>query len=185
MKEWGTYTAVGLVLIYLYQVGSAPDQAVQAQQIQAIPGALVSNSITIDSSAFGINVRAALNASNGYLQNFTIRPGEVWSFNASVGNPDLLNLATIVHAGDGWCNLAARYAQVARSLGLDPVFQDHGLGDIGGGPENSVAIWNTGGVAGFDNGAQDLIIENTRSRSVHFAIQNAYDEQVQVVGWEE
>lgn len=65
-------------------------------------------------------------------------------------------------------NLAARYAQVARALGLTPIFEDHGVGDLGGGPENSVAIWNVGGQAGSAGDAQDLEITNTTGAAVTF-----------------
>ena len=49
-----------------------------------------------------------------------------------------------------------------------PRFHDHGVGDLGGGPENSVAIWNIGGQAGSVGGAQDLEITNTTGRIVTF-----------------
>lgn len=134
---------------------------------------MASNPIAAGSDAFGINIRAALNANNGALRHVTINPGATWSFNASVGNPNLLVLATIVHAGDGWCNLAARYAQVGRQAGLLPRFQDHEVGDLGGGPENSVAIWNVEGLPGTIDGRQDLELTNpTNQRIVLDAIEN-------------
>lgn len=143
----------------------------QMTERPAITEQVMSNPITVDDSSFGINVRAALTANDNALQNVTIQPGETWSFNASVGNPALLSLATIVHPGDGWCNLAARYAQVSRALGLTPQFEDHHAGDLGGGPENSVAIWNIGGEPGFEGGRQDLMITNTTNRIVRFQAQ--------------
>jgi hypothetical protein len=155
----------------------------QAPRAETAPvQAYASNPISIDHSAFGVNVRAALIANGNALQNVTIQPGETWSFNASVGNPDQLSLATIVHPGDGWCNLAARYAQVARPLGLTPQFEDHHAGDLGGGPENSVAIWNINGQPGSDGEKQDLEITNTLQRSVHFQAQQT-DAGVVIVAW--
>lgn len=121
------------------------------------------------------NVIAALAANGGALQSITLQPGQTFSFNATVGNPDALVLYDCAGVyGGSWCNLAAAYSQVARRLGLSPQFQDHGI-DLGYGRENAVAIWNVGGVAGFDNGAQDLVIENTTGRVVTFEAVDSAD----------
>lgn len=128
-----------------------------------------SNPIESDgSSAVSTNVRAALNARGGALRHTIIRPGQWWSFNAAVGDPSVLaaQLTTIVHPGDGWCNLAARYAQSGRAVGLIPQFQDHLVGDLGGGVENSVAIWNTDGMAGTTDGRQDLELYNPTNHDI-------------------
>lgn len=114
----------------------------------------------------GWNVTAALNANGGALQHITLAPGETFSFNATMGDPERASYRTCAGVpGGNWCNLAARYSQVARAMGLVPQFQDHGVGDLGGGPENSVAIWNEDGVAGA---GQDLLITNTTDRPVFF-----------------
>jgi hypothetical protein len=53
-------------------------------------------------------------------------------------------------------------------MGMQLQFQDHNVGDLGGGPENSVAIWNVGG----QRGGQDLLITNTTNQTVQFLVQN-------------
>lgn len=138
--------------------------------LSGVSNTFQSNAIEAGTSAVGINVRAALNARGGALRAFTIRPGETWSFNATIGDPGALQLATIIHPGDGWCNLAARYAQVARLTGLIPRFQDHGVGDLGGGPENSVAIWDVDGIPGTIDGRQDLELTNNLQVPISFNI---------------
>jgi hypothetical protein len=126
---------------------------------------IASNPIAIGGDDCGTNVQVALEASGGALQDVQIRPGETFSFNATMGDPGRIPYRTCAGVpGGNWCNLAARYAQVSRALGLMPQFQDHGVGDLGGGPENSVAIWNEGGRAG----GQDLQITNTLTRPVRF-----------------
>lgn len=163
-----------------YGYGSAwPTYTIQQEAPDAVPPnyQLVSNPISADTSAFGVNVRAALNARNGALRHVIIRPGETWSFNAAIGDPEALTLATIVHPGDGWCNLAARYAQVARAAGLIVRFQDHGVGDLGGGVENSVAIWNVGGLSGTTDGRQDLELTNPTD---HIVTLEAIEQGLQV-----
>ena len=131
-----------------------------------------SNAIESDSgSAIGINVQAALDANQGALRHSIVHPGETWSFNYTVGDPSALSLATIVHPGDGWCNLAARYAQAGRAAGLTAHFQDHGVGDLGGGAENSVAIWNIGGIPGTIDGRQDLELTNSTPYAVQLDAQ--------------
>lgn len=120
----------------------------------------------------GYNVQVALDASGGALWDVTLRPGETWSFNATVGNPGLLSyrMCAGVPAGN-WCNAAARYAQVARAMGLQLDFLHHGV-DLGAGIENDVLIWNVGGQSGFENGAQDLLITNTLAQPVRFQAQS-------------
>lgn len=128
-----------------------------------------SNPIAIGDDDCGYNVQVAIEAQNNALQHVTIAPGQEWSFNETMGNPGLIPYRTCAGVpGGNWCNLAARYAQVAESMGLQRHFQDHGIGDLGGGSENSVAIWNEGG----QRGGQDLLITNTTNRTVQFAVQN-------------
>jgi len=136
----------------------------------AIPaGAAESNPITVGGDACGWNVQVALDARGGALRNVSVAPGETFSFNATMGDPAAIPYQTCAGVpGGNWCNLAARYAQAARAIGLTPRFHDDGVGDLGGGPENSVAIWNIGGQAGSVGDAQDLEITNTTGRIVTF-----------------
>ena len=114
------------------------------------------------------NIVAALNANGGALQHVTLQPGTMFSFNATMGSPARVDYRMCAGVpGGGWCNLAARYSQLARAVGLQPRFVDHGI-DLGAGRENAVAIWNVDGTAGFDNGAQDLVIENTLDHAITF-----------------
>lgn len=124
-------------------------------------------------SDFAYNVNCALKANNNALMAFSIAPSSSWSFNAAMGDPrDGKICYTDIGGtpGAGWCNLAAEYAQEARRAGLDVAFVDHGLGDIGGGPENSVTIWNVDGQPGFEGERKDLIITNTTTHPVAFRV---------------
>lgn len=112
----------------------------------------------------GTNVATALE--DGTLRNVRIAPGETWSYNMSWGGHDRLYYNCAGVYGGNLCNLAARYAQTARALGLTPIFQDHGVGDLGGGPENSVAIWNLNDGPGNHGVALDLLLTNPTSRLV-------------------
>lgn len=128
-----------------------------------------SNPIAVGGDACGWNVQVALDARGGALRSVTLAPGETFSFNATMGDPGAIPYQTCAGVpGGNWCNLAARYAQAARAIGLTPRFHDHGVGDLGGGPENSVAIWNVGGLPGSGDGRQDLEITNTTGRNVTF-----------------
>ena len=132
-------------------------------------GGLTSSPIGTDSGAFGFNVRCALDARGGALRSFTVAPGSTWSFNAAMGDPSgICQQAINGTPGAGWCNLAARYAQAARAAGLAPIFADHGVGDMGAGPENSVLIWNVDGQPGNDGDRRDLLLRNDTSRAVRF-----------------
>lgn len=156
-SPWGTHAA----LIADVYAEMAPVPAPVAQD-----GAYASNPIAIGGDDCGWNIQVALEANGGALQEVRIAPSETFSFNATMGNPDAIPYRTCMGVpGGNWCNLAARYAQVARALGLVPQFQDHGVGDLGGGPENSVAIWNKDGIAGA---GQDLLVTNTTDRPVFF-----------------
>jgi len=123
----------------------------------------------------GFNIEAALDASGGALRNVTIRPGETWSFNAAVGSPANVEIRTVGGVpGGGWCDLASRYVQAARSLLPDSAirFRNHvastgiGLTDLA--DEDAVAIWNVDGQAGTDSSRGDLEITNTLDAPLHF-----------------
>lgn len=140
---------------------------------------VASNPIAITDDDCGWNVVAALTANSGALQYVRLAPGDVFSFNAIMGDPSAIEYRYCAGVpGGNWCNLAARYAQVARAIGLVPVFQDHGIGDLGAGVENSVAIWNESGIAGA---GQDLLIQNTTGKIVTFRAQ-PQGESVVIIG---
>lgn len=122
------------------------------------------------SGNMGYNVRIALNANNGALRNIVIRPNETWSFNQTVGDPSVLpkmyHIAGVY--GGGWCDLAGRYVQVLRQLGLTPVFEQHGGIALNGlSVQDSPYIWNTNGSVGNINGAQDVVVTNTTDRTIY------------------
>lgn len=116
----------------------------------------------------GYNVLAALNARHGALRSVTIRPGETWSFNASIGHPSLVNVRVVAGVpGGGWCDLASRYVQALRPV-LPPeafAFPNHGrtagIGLLNVADADAVAIWNIDGQPGSFGGRQDLQITNT------------------------
>lgn len=99
------------------------------------------------------------------IDRVTLGPGESWSFVAATwrGKYEICGLYT----GGYLCNLASRYAQVADGLELSISFTDHGIGDLGAGPDYSVAIFyddSNGDVIG----EQDLVITNTTPFRVTF-----------------
>jgi hypothetical protein len=156
-SPWGTHAGL---IADVYSEQSAAPQTEMA-------GAVASTPIDLGGDC-GWNVAAALSANGGALQQVTLAPGETFSFNATMGDPDAAGYRSCAGVpGGNWCNLAARYSQVARALGLAPQFLHHGV-NLGAGIENDVLIWNIGGVPGFEGGRQDLIITNTLDRAVTF-----------------
>ncbi|MCG8349312.1 MAG: hypothetical protein MI924_16210 [Chloroflexales bacterium] len=121
------------------------------------------------SGPFHQNVAAALNGNNGALQLIVVPPGETWSFNQAVGDPELLNLAFVNGIyGGGWCDLASRYVVALRPL-LPPEaiqFIRHvditGFGLSGIADNDAVIIWNEPRSAG----EQDLEIHNTSDKTL-------------------
>jgi transcriptional regulator with XRE-family HTH domain len=119
--------------------------------------------------SFRQNVVAALEANNGVLQHVVIPPDGIWSFNRSVGDPDLLQLDSVYGVyGGGWCDLASRYTMVLRPF-LPPesfAFIRHidstGYGLEGVSDDDAVVIWNSNG----GDGEQDLRIHNTSGRTI-------------------
>jgi transcriptional regulator with XRE-family HTH domain len=119
--------------------------------------------------SFHQNVVAALEANNGALQNIVIAPDGTWSFNRSIGDPDLLPLDSVYGVyGGGWCDLASRYTMVLRPF-LPPESFDFirhvdstGFGLEGVPDDDAVVIWNSNG--GGDE--QDLRIHNTSGRTI-------------------
>jgi hypothetical protein len=142
---------------------------------------VASNPISLDGDC-GWNVQVALDASGGALRNVVLQPGETFSFNARMGDPENISYRYCAGVpGGNWCNAAARYSQVARGLGLTPQFLHHNQ-DLGAGIENDVLIWNISGEPGFGGGRQDLMITNDTGRVVHFQAQQAGNSVV-IVGF--
>ena len=119
--------------------------------------------------SFRQNVVAALEANNGALQHVVIPPNEIWSFNRSIGDPDLLPLDSVYGVyGGGWCDLASRYVIVLRPFLPPESFEfirhidSTGYGLEGVPDDDAVVIWNSNG--GGDE--QDLRIHNTSGRTI-------------------
>lgn len=157
---------------------------------QAISAPITENT----SDGFGLNVRSALDANNSALRNIIIKDGEQWSFNEAIGNPNDLKLATVSGVyGGGWCDLACRYVQVFKGLGLhlthgtdihsdDIVFLQHGGISLNScGFDESPFIWSAG-QKGFDNGMQDLIINNRTGKTIKIAVVDNDDTTATIVG---
>jgi hypothetical protein len=121
----------------------------------------------------GFNVAAALGARGGALRDVVIRPGETWSFNATVGDPAGMSLRTVAGIyGGGWCDLASRYVQAVRPILPEAAvrFPNHvatagiRLSDVA--DSDAVAIWNIDGQPGSFGGRQDLEITNTTTHTI-------------------
>jgi hypothetical protein len=102
------------------------------------------------------------------LEEFTIYPGETWSFNEAVGHPDKYQLETVYGIyGGGWCDLASRYAEVARKHGLLLEFKLHSTPLLGVERQDNVSIWNEDGSGTQE---QDLRITNNKSYPISFRV---------------
>ena len=122
---------------------------------------------------FHHNVLAALEANNGALQHVVIPPNGVWSFNRTVGDPDVLQLEPMYGVyGGGWCDLASRYTMVLRPLLPPESFEfirhidSTGFGLQGVPDDDGVVIWNSNG----SDGEQDLRIHNTSGRTIRIDV---------------
>lgn len=114
----------------------------------------------------------------GNLSDIRIAPGDSWSYNKSVGVPRTTPYRYCAGYVAGYlCNLASRYAQTARLMGLTVQLYDHGI-DLGAGRENSTAILMDDDGNTIDN--QDLIIYNGNSRTVRLYIVG--EGHIQIVG---
>ena len=135
----------------------------------------------------GFNVLSALGAQGGALRSVEIRPGETWSFNATVGSPAYVEIRTVGGvAGGGWCDLASRYVQAVRPL-LPPEavrFVNHvttsGIRIADVADDDAVSIWNVNGQAGSAGQSQDLEITNTLNVPLHFQVIDQGDQQIVV-----
>lgn len=129
----------------------------------------------------GTNVRDAY-ALSATLQNVTIRPNSDWSFNENWKIGDLnTHICGVVYGGI--CDMAARYVNIARKLGITVKIARHTdnkgnyikLDNVD--YEDSVGIWSDG----TRDGGDALIINNT-SKTVRLkAI--IEDNTFKVIGW--
>lgn len=160
--------------------GAVPGSASEPQVIQAEarPGVLAGESVPLAVQGdVGFNIQSALNANQGALWQVRIAPGETWSFNASVGNPEGVPIRTVGGVpGGGWCDLAARYVQAVRPVlrPEDVQFINHvttagiWLPDVAF--EDQVSIWNLDGQPGNHGGRQDLLITNSRAETLYLYV---------------
>lgn len=116
----------------------------------------------------GTGMDANIEAIADVLAYVVIRPGETWSFNATVGHPDKYRLVTYGGVyGGGWCDLASRYAELARKFGLEREFMLHSAPLNGVERQDNVSIWNEDGTGAQP---QDLRITNNRMYNVEFVL---------------
>lgn len=164
-------------LLSLLRLQTAGTTTVSAHS-QAPRFVLVGESVPLSLAGdVGYNVRAALDASNGALRDVTIRPGETWSFNASIGLPARVHVRVVAGVlGGGWCDLASRYVQALRPV-LPPeafAFPNHvhttGIGLLNVANADAVAIWNIDGQPGSFGGRQDLQITNTSGATLRLIV---------------
>jgi hypothetical protein len=151
------------------QVASAPPAGVQ---VASVPLSV--------SGGLGTNVKAALNASQGRLQEVVVPPGGAWSFNEAWGKPVESDYVVVSGVnGGGICDFGGRYSNAWHQLGLKTQYVYHGFTLNGLGPEDSTSIWNVSGEPG--NG-QDLILVNTSNLTAHLKV--VIDgETMTVYGW--
>jgi len=119
----------------------------------------------------GANIDAALKANHGALQRVVILPGAIWSFNAAIGDPRVLNLREVNGViGGGWCNLATRYVEAAQPFTPLVALRFVRHTPIAPSRRNLVAIWNVDGIPGFADGRRDLEIENRTVDALRFEV---------------
>lgn len=137
---------------------------------QEVAAPIASSSfLPIDGGPCGHNARVALEANGGALQRVEIPPGVEWSFNETMGSPAALDYVSCSGIPGGyWCDVAARYLQVGKQLGLEPTFQHHGIQLAGVAWSDSIAIWNSGG-----RGGQDLLLRNETGKTVFLWVEAA------------
>ncbi len=95
--------------------------------------------------------------------------------------------------GDGWCDLACRYIQVFKGLGI-PITHGTDMGTNGavflqhGGIklnscsfDESPFIWSAG-IKGFDKGMQDLVVNNGTGKTIRITVVDNEDGTATVVG---
>jgi hypothetical protein len=167
-----------------------PRQPASADAPQAITGMAQAGTTSVPLSLagdVGFNVLSALGARDGALRSVTIRPGETWSFNATIGSPAYVDVRTISGVpGGGWCDLASRYVQAVRPLLPREAVQfvNHvttaGIRIADVADDDAVSIWNIDGRAGSAGPSQDLEITNTLNTPLHLQVVDQPDQQIVV-----
>jgi hypothetical protein len=115
------------------------------------------------------------------LSSVTLPPGATWSFNETVGHPDMYPLITAGGVyGGGWCDLASRYAETARILGLAREFPLHSTPLLEVERQDNVSIWNMDGSATQE---QDLRITNTGSFFLTMTLTMNHDTFIVRTSW--
>jgi hypothetical protein len=183
------------VLISTWRVPGRPaaaDTAPQSitTQAQAISGVAQAGTVSVPLSVagdVGFNILSALGARDGALRSVTIRPGETWSFNATVGSPAYVEIRTVGGVpGGGWCDLASRYVQAVRPLLPREAVQfvNHvttaGIRIADVADDDAVSIWNIDGQSGSAGQSQDLEITNTLSAPLRLQVVDQGDQQIVV-----
>jgi hypothetical protein len=179
-------------LISTWRMPSQPAtvDSVVAAAPQAITGLARADTSSVPLSLagdVGFNVLSALGARGGALRSVTIRPGETWSFNATIGSPALVEVRTISGVpGGGWCDLASRYVQAVRPLlPREAVkFVNHvttaGIRIADVADDDAVSIWNIDGQTGSSGMSQDLEITNTLKAPLHLQVVEQPDQRIVV-----
>lgn len=162
---------------------SLPTYADLLAEMPALPevsasarGVVRSSPLPLD--GYGVYTRACIEANVLYtlgkspgLERGSIAPEADWSWFEHNGS-DLAGETKACYGilAAGWCDLAARYAEVARQLNLGRQFDDHSWSENGGidlaivGPDDNVVVWGAPGV----RGGQDLYLTNTTDQTFNY-----------------
>ena len=191
----GQSASPALISTWLPRQSAAADSVVAAaNSVLAAPhtiaGVAQANTSSVPLSIagdVGFNVLSALGARDGALRSVTIRPGETWSFNATIGSPAHVDVRTIDGVpGGGWCDLASRYVQAVRPLLPREAVQfvNHvttaGIQIADVADDDAVSIWNIDGQAGSAGQSQDLQITNTLNAPLKLQVVEQPDQQIVV-----
>ena len=185
----GQSASPALISTWLPRQAAAADSVLAAPQ--AIAGVAQAGTSSVPLSIagdVGFNVLSALGARDGALRSVTIRPGETWSFNATIGSPANVDVRTIGGVpGGGWCDLASRYVQAVRPLLPREAVQfvNHvttaGIRIADVADDDAVSIWNIDGQAGSAGQSQDLEITNTLNAPLKLQVVDQPDQQIVVL----
>jgi hypothetical protein len=185
----GQSASPALISTWLPGQPAAADSVVAAAP-QAIAGVAQAGTSSVPLSIagdVGFNVLSALRAHGGALRSVTIRPGETWSFNATIGSPANVDVRMIDGMpGGGWCDLASRYVQAVRPLLPREAVQfvNHvttaGIRIADVADDDAVSIWNVGGQAGSAGQSQDLQITNTLNAPLKLQVVEQPDQRIVV-----
>ena len=191
----GQSASPALISTWLPKQSAAADSVVAAANSvlaapQAIAGVAQADTSSVPLSIagdVGFNVLSALRARGGALRSVTIRPGETWSFNATIGSPANVDVRTIGGVpGGGWCDLASRYVQAVRPLLPREAVQfvNHvttaGIRIADVADDDAVSIWNIDGQAGSAGQSQDLQITNTLNAPLKLQVVEQPDQRIVV-----